>query len=177
MTPTFDREALAADRINRIDRRNVLAGIAGVGLAGVGVTRVFAQDSTPTAEETPAVGAGDESTPTSTTSTKYDTFVANLAAELGSDSTTVDTAIRDSLKLMVDDSLAAGDITEDEATERKTKIDESTSPIRFSSGMNRGGGNPGDGSGGDKGGDHSGGQGGPDTSTDETPEVDASPTI
>ena len=80
---------------------NILAGIAGLGLAGgVGLTRVLAQDATPTDEPSTS---DDQATDTTDADggdgkagARYDDFVAKLAANLGSDADTVDTGIRDS---------------------------------------------------------------------------------
>jgi hypothetical protein len=175
MTPTIDR---AADP-SRLGRRNVVAGIAGIGLAGVGMSRAFAQDSTPTAQETPAVGSSGDATTTTSGDTRYETFTSYLADQLGSDAATVDTAIRDSLKQMVDDALAAGDISADQATARKARIDESTSPIRLGGGPGgMMGGNRG-GKPGGMGGDHANPDDPEDSGDDDSSESDddATPTI
>jgi N-acetylmuramoyl-L-alanine amidase len=177
MPPTLESGAAAWDDSNRVGRRNVVAGLAGIGLAGVGISRVFAQDatSTPTddtsADATPAVGSSGETTDPAT---HYETFIHNLASALGSDAATVDTAIRDSLKAMVDDKLAAGDITEDKATEARTWIDESPAPIRIFVSPGHGKGDKG--AEGHPGGPaNSGDQGG--GKTDVTTTEEASPTI
>jgi len=117
-----------------VGRRNILAGIAGLGLAGgVGLTRVLAQDATPTAEPSTS---DDQTTDTNETdeddgkaAARYDDFVAKLAANLGSDADTVDTGIRDSLKAMVDDVFNAGDISKNTATRIKDRIDSAASPL------------------------------------------------
>ena len=100
----------------------IALGTAAFVLIGTGAVvnnGVFAQESTPEAESTPAVGSGGE-TETST----YDEFVAALAANLGiSDPATVDTAIKETLKQQVDEQLAAGEISANEATARKERID------------------------------------------------------
>ena len=179
MPPTLESDTVAWDDSNRVGRRNVVAGLAGIGLAGVGISRVFAQDatSTPTddatADATPAVGSSGETT---TPATHYETFIQNLASELGTDAATVDAAIRDSLKAMVDDKLAAGAITEDQATKARTWIDESPAPIRVFASPGHGDGTGGKSEGGHPGGPHnSGDQGG--QKPDVTATEEASPTI
>jgi hypothetical protein len=117
-----------------VGRRNILAGIAGLGLAGgVGLTRVLAQDATPTDEPSTS---DDQTTDTTDADggdgkagARYDDFVAKLAANLGSDADTVDTGIRDSLKAMVDDVFNAGDISKNAATRIKDRIDSAASPL------------------------------------------------
>jgi hypothetical protein len=97
-------------------------GAAALALIGTGVVAsdsVFAQESTPAAESTPAVGSAGE-----TETSAYDEFVAGLAANLGiSDLATVDTAIKETLKQRVDEELAAGEISANEAAARKERID------------------------------------------------------
>jgi hypothetical protein len=86
--------------------------VALLAVGGVAGRGVFAQDATPT------TGTG------STTATLYQDFVGKLAANLGiANSTTVDTAIKTTLKQMVDDQLAAGHISADEANAAKQAID------------------------------------------------------
>jgi hypothetical protein len=83
---------------------------------------VFAQDSTPTTTETPAVGSSGDTT--TDANAEYDAFVVALAANLGiSDPATVDAAIKATLKQQVDDRLAAGEISANEATALKERID------------------------------------------------------
>jgi hypothetical protein len=96
-----------------------VAALAMVGTGAIVSDGVFAQESTPEAESTPAVGsAGDTET------SAYDEFVAGLAANLGiSDPATVDSAIKETLKQKVDEQLAAGEISANEATARKERID------------------------------------------------------
>ena len=89
-------------------------GAAVVALLAVGAVigrGVFAQTATPAAGST-----------TSST-TQYQDFVAKLATNLRiADSATVDTAISTTLTQMVDDALASGSISTDEATAAKTAI-------------------------------------------------------
>jgi hypothetical protein len=95
------------------------AALALIGTGAVVSDGVFAQESTPEAESTPAVGSAGE-----TETSAYDEFVAALAANLGiSDPATVDTAIKETLKQKVDEQLAAGEISANEATARKERID------------------------------------------------------
>jgi hypothetical protein len=95
------------------------AALVIVGTGAIVSNGVFAQESTPEAEGTPAVGSDAE-----TETSAYDEFVAGLAANLGiSDPATVDTAIKETLKQRVDEQLAAGEISANEATARKERID------------------------------------------------------
>ena len=97
------------------------AALVLIGTGAVVNNGVYAQESTPEAESTPAVGSAGE-----TETSAYDEFVAGLAANLGiSDSTTADTAIKETLKQKVDEQLAASEISANEATARKERIDAS----------------------------------------------------
>jgi hypothetical protein len=124
----------AADR-GLIGRRNILAGIGGLGLAGaVGINRVLAQEATPTASDDEDGGETDVE-PADVDFEReigdaYDNFVAKLAEQLGdTDAATVDTAIRNALKAMVDQEFDEGNISRNLATEIKERIDESEAPI------------------------------------------------
>jgi hypothetical protein len=100
-----------------MNRRLRMAGLGAalVVLLGIGAVAgrgVFAQDATPTS------GTG------STSATNYQDFVSKLASNLGiADSTQVDAAIKTTLKQMVDEELAAGHISADEANAAKQAID------------------------------------------------------
>jgi hypothetical protein len=89
-------------------------GAAVISLLAVGAVSgrgVFAQTATPAAGST------------SSSTTQYQEFVSKLATNLGiADSATVDTAISTTLTQMVDDALASGSISADEATAAKTAI-------------------------------------------------------
>ena len=67
------------------------------------------------------------------------------------DPASVDTGIRDALKTMVDDRLAAGEISANAATEAKAEIDASEAPLRVGYGERGGGHGPGSGFGDDRG--------------------------
>jgi hypothetical protein len=154
-------------------------------LAGLTANRaVNAQDATPVPGPTTDSGngtAGTQESPEDLAAAKYQEFVAALATNLGvTDAATVDTAIRTTLKGLVDAELAAGDIAANDATELKAAIDASVAPIRVGGfgghggmgGMNggrggRAGGRPGDDS-------KQPGDSGPEGNT--TPGVDATPT-
>lgn len=103
-------------------------------LAGLAANRaVNAQDATPvpgTSTDT-GNGTGGTTTQENPSATTYQEFVAALATNLNiTDSATVDTAIRTTLKGFVDDELAAGDLAANAATAMKEAIDASDSPIR-----------------------------------------------
>lgn len=90
---------------------------------------VGAQSGTPTAE-TDRNAALTQS---------YDDFLAKMAANLGvGDATQVDLAIRTSLKQMIDESAAAGDLTAEQATTLKERVDASEVPLRSVVGRGRG---------------------------------------
>jgi hypothetical protein len=123
-----------------VNRRTLVAkGSASafaLSLAGLAANRaVNAQDATPEPGSTTDNGNGTTGTAESKEAeagTKYQEFVAALATNLGaSDAATVDTAIRTTLKGLVDAELAAGDIAANDATERKAAIDASVAPIRI----------------------------------------------
>jgi hypothetical protein len=117
---------------SQVTRRRVISGIAGVGAAVItGATLARAQESTPEAG-TDSTDTTDTTTPDETRGSNYQTFLTKLAAELSlTDTTALDTDIRDALKAMVDDVLAAGDLAANDATDMKTAIDESPSPIKI----------------------------------------------
>jgi hypothetical protein len=113
-------------------RRNVMAGIAGIGIAaGIGATRVVAQDATPSTTEQPGAGAGtDQAAKAAKIGAAYQDFVGKLTTNLGeSDPTKIDTAIRDALKAMVDEQFNAGTISANLRDERKSRIDSSDFPL------------------------------------------------
>jgi hypothetical protein len=173
-----------------MDRRKFVVGggAAALTVAGLAIQRsADAQDAT----ATPSTGTTAPETSQDQTQTTYQDFIAALATNLGiADATTVDTAIRTTLKQLVDDQLTAGHISADEATARKTRIDSSDSPLGMGGfggvggfGGGRGGdhGGPGGRNGGRPGGKNDGKSDGNDksgeTDTDEsTPAAGATPT-
>jgi hypothetical protein len=114
-------------------RRNVIAGIAGFGIAaaGIGATQVAAQDATPSATEEPGAGTGtNQTTREAQIGAAYQDFVGKLTTNLGeSDTTKVDTAIRDALKAMVDEQFSAGTISANLRDDLKSRIDSSDAPL------------------------------------------------
>jgi hypothetical protein len=111
-----------------VGRRNVVAGIAALGGAGVfGVTRAAAQDDPDDdslddeddlLEMAPEIGEA------------YQSFVAKLAANLGEgDVTVVDAAIRDALAAMVEERFAAGEISRNLADELIERIQTGEAPL------------------------------------------------
>src|SRR4051812_36338196 len=114
----------ASDGAPKIDRRTLvrrgvvigggLTGAAALLAVGANGRNVFAQDATPSAT------SGTEIAEAS----RYADFVSKLATNLGiADSATVDTAIKTTLKQMVDADLAAGNISANAATAAKQAID------------------------------------------------------
>jgi hypothetical protein len=111
-------------------RRNVIAGIAGLGIAvGIGASQVVAQDATPSATDQTGTGTGTD-TKQAEIGAAYKDFVGKLSTNLGeTDPTKVDTAIRDALKAMVDDQFTAGSISANLRDELKSRIDASDFPL------------------------------------------------
>jgi hypothetical protein len=132
----MENEAIARGSVTR---RKVISGIAGVGAAVItGTALARAQESTSTPESgiDSTTDTEDTTTPENNRETQYQTFLTKLAAALSiTDTTTLDTGIRDALKGIIDDQLAAGDIAANAATEAKTAIDEATAPISFHLGL------------------------------------------
>jgi Arc/MetJ family transcription regulator len=90
---------------------------------------VGAQSGTPTAET-------DKNT---ALTQSYDDFLAKMATNLGvGDAAQVDVAIRTTLKQMIDDSAAAGELTAEQATLLKERVDSSEVPLRSVVGRGRG---------------------------------------
>lgn len=111
-------------------RRNFVVGggAAALTVAGLAIQRsAGAQDATPT----PSTGASTpEATKQNQEQATYQSFVAALATNLGiTDAAKVDTAIRTTLKQLVDQTFTAGHISADEANALKSGIDFSPSPI------------------------------------------------
>ena len=107
----------------------MVGGGAALAMAGLAVQRaVEAQDATPT----PATGMATPGATQNPAQTLYQDFLTALAKNLGvADAKTVDTAIRTSLKQLVDEQLSAGHISADLANALKTKIDSAEVPIRI----------------------------------------------
>lgn len=104
----------------------LLALLFGVGLIGSAFaqTAPAAQDAaTPTGEDTPAT--------TATANERYQEFLDQLAANLGTtDAAALDAAIRTTLKQQVDELLAAGEISANAADALKQQIDATEAPLR-----------------------------------------------
>jgi hypothetical protein len=134
-TETIERTVDQATERSLIGRRNILAGIGGLSLAGaIRINRVFAQEATPTATDDEDGGETDVEPADADIEREideaYDNFVAKLAEQLGdTDAATVDTAIRNALKAMVDQEFDEGNISRNLATEIKERIDESEAPL------------------------------------------------
>ena len=119
-----------------LGRRNVIAGIAGFGIAAsIGAREVLAQESTPEVDDSDESDPGeDDQAPTGEMAAErgaaYENFVGKVSTNLGEpDTAAVDTAIRDALKAMVDEQFDAGKISENLATKLKEKIDTSPAPL------------------------------------------------
>jgi hypothetical protein len=91
---------------------------------------VFAQEATPPAAEAPAqTEQGQRIDFEAQRAQAYDSFVAALASELGSDEPAVDAAIRTALTQQVDERAAAGDIGTEQAAAMKAVIEVSQAPL------------------------------------------------
>ena len=94
------------------------------------ISDVFAQTATPPAAEVPAQSTQGQRTDFEAQRAQaYDSFVATLASELGSDKATVDAAIRKALTQQVDERAAAGDIGVEQAAAMKAVIQVSKAPL------------------------------------------------
>jgi len=114
-----------------LGRRNVIAGIAGLGIAaGIGASQVLAQDATPTPSDETGGTTDQQPDKAAEIGAAYQNFVGKLATNLGeSDSAKVDTAIRDALKAMVDEQYNDGNISRNLADDLKSRIDSSDAPL------------------------------------------------
>jgi len=91
---------------------------------------VFAQEATPPAAEAPAqTEQGQRIDFEAQRAQAYDSFVASLASELGSDEAAVDAAIRTALTQQVDEREAAGDVGTEQAAAMKDVIEVSEAPL------------------------------------------------
>src|SRR5215217_5641794 len=91
---------------------------------------VFAQEATTPAAEAPAQTEQQQKADFEAQRAQaYDSFVAALASELGSDEAAVDAAIRTALTQQVDERAAAGDIGVEQAAAMKAVIEVSQAPL------------------------------------------------
>jgi uncharacterized membrane protein YebE (DUF533 family) len=116
------------DKHEGISRRTLVTGAMGVGaVTALGVTIARAQTATPGAS--PSTGTSGTAAMGGNAKQIYDDFIGKLASNLGNtDTTRVDTAVRTTLKQMVDEAQQAGLISADEATTIKQRIDSSDFP-------------------------------------------------
>lgn len=89
---------------------------------------VFAQEATPPAAVAPAQTEQEIDSETQRAQA-YDSFVAALASELGSDEGAVDAAIRTALTQQVDEREAAGDLDTERAAAMRAVIEVSDAPL------------------------------------------------
>ena len=102
----------------------------GLGIVIGGTTAIqdaFAQETTPAAET--SAQAEQESDFEAQRTQAYDSFVAALATELGTDETAVDAAIRTALKQQVNEREAAGDLDTEQAAALEAVIDVTEAPL------------------------------------------------
>src|SRR5215217_5794080 len=98
--------------------------------AAPAIPDVFAQEATPPAIEAPTQSAqGQRIDFEAQRAQAYDSFVASLASELGSDEAAVDAAIRTALTEQVDERATAGDLGAEQAAAMKAVIDVSEAPL------------------------------------------------
>lgn len=105
-----------------------LAFLATIGASSGVVQQAFAQ--TDAAETEEATFETRKAEAEAERAVAYESFVADLAAELGGmDPATVDAAIRSSLQQAVDDHEAAGDLSTEQAAAMRAVIDVSDAPL------------------------------------------------
>lgn len=105
-----------------------------VGTRASGSSSVAAQSATPAA----GTGVGGTTVDSATTD-PYQDFLAKLATNLGvADAAAVDAAIRTTLKQTVDERLAAGDLSANDATAIKERIDAADVPLGIIGGRHGG---------------------------------------
>lgn len=109
-----------------------ITAMTGAAILGVGGS-VFAQDdSSPTAGTGETSEASDPATEQSGRDAEYAAFLDTLAANLGlADGATIDAALRTTMKQLIDERLAAGEISADLATELRAAIDGGDYPVRI----------------------------------------------
>jgi hypothetical protein len=90
---------------------------------------VFAQDATPAAEAPAQTAQEQRNDFEAQRSEAYDSFVAALASELGTDESTVDAAIRTALTQQVDEREAAADLDIERAAAMRAVIEVSEAPL------------------------------------------------
>ncbi len=91
---------------------------------------VFAQEATPPAAEAPAPTAQEQGIDFEARRAEaYESFVAALASELGTDESAVDAAIRTALTQQVDEREAAGDLDIERAAAMRAVIEVSEAPL------------------------------------------------
>ena len=121
-----------ADR--NLGRRTFVAAATGVGLASIlGIGVAFAQDDDDD-DETDDTDMDDvfddDADEINQIGEGYQNFLGKLTKNLGlPDSATVDLAIRDALKAMVDEKFADGSISKNDADALKDRIDTGASPL------------------------------------------------
>jgi hypothetical protein len=94
------------------------------------ISDVFAQESTPPAAEAPASTREElKAEFEAQRAEAYDSFVAALASELGSEETAVDAAIRTALTQQIDEREAAGEIDLERAAAIRAVIEVSEAPL------------------------------------------------
>ena len=163
-------------------RRAVLAGAAGLGIAAIAGGSFAVAQATPDASDGTTTGTTTNDTTTDTAdrsaeaAARYDDFVTRLSGNLSiGDSTTVDAAIRAALTAMVDERLAAGEISANDATAAKAEIASSPSPVFGLFGGPHGGGRGGHGGEFSGRSDDNDGPNGSESSDDDTGTTDATP--
>ncbi|MDQ3692684.1 MAG: hypothetical protein M3464_03545 [Chloroflexota bacterium] len=109
-------------------RRVLLSGLGlSLSLAGARAVPAMAQDTT---VSFPPTGVADLSEWEAERAARYEEFLARFTDNLGlSDPELVETAFKETLKEMIDDRLAAGEISANLAEDLKTRIDEAEGPI------------------------------------------------
>jgi hypothetical protein len=131
-----DRQARPVKKGAHMLQRGLVVGGLGLSLtlAGAGVLSqvpAFAQE-TSTKTTVTVERAADRAAWEAERQERYENFLAKFAANLGiSDPEQIETGFRDTLKEMIDEELAAGDIAANDAAELKARIDEADGPLFF----------------------------------------------
>lgn len=110
----------------------VLLGIAGLVLAGAAIGIVAAQDSGGGTSTPPATPSDSSVTPAPSDQPKdalRDSYLSHLAENLGISQAGVEAALRQTALDMVDDAVANGNLTEDEAATIRDRINSGDAPF------------------------------------------------
>lgn len=113
-------------------RNGLIVTGLGLSLALAGISGASPATAQETAASVPASQEGDLAEWEAERAARYEEFLARFTEHLGlDDPAVVETAFTETLKEMVDERFAAGEISANLAEELKTRIDEAESPLLF----------------------------------------------